>query len=243
MNVGDRVEFEVPERILPNGIDDGKSYGAWRMSPTQRGKVVSIGECWYPNRTNRIETVLKVQLADGTETEVLGFRARQIGVGEDMGNTTNVTKEDLKTETPAPNATVTASADVTAAATVVTPPAPVVPSTAQITFEQFKAVDMRVGLVKSVEAVPKSDKLLMLTVDFGELGSRLVLAGIAKTYPTPLDGNTLVGRSYAFVVNLEPRKMFEVVSQAMLLAVPSASDPAKVVLVDFTGAAPGSRLA
>lgn len=160
-----------------------------------------------------------------------------------MGNTTNVTKEDLKPENVAvtEGVAVQASSEVKAEAT--TPAASPIKSVAvgegPITFEQFQTVDVRVGEIKVVEPVPKASKLLKLGVDFGALGTRTVVAGIAKSFPDP---QTLVGRRCAFVVNLPPRPMFEIESQAMLLAASSASEPEKVVLVEVAGATPGSRL-
>ena len=83
-----------------------------------------------------------------------------------------------------------------------------------ITFEDFLKVDLRVGTIVSCENIAKSEKLLKLEVDFGELGNRQVLAGIAQWYK-PED---LVGVQTAFVFNMPPRKMMELESQGMLLA-------------------------
>jgi methionine--tRNA ligase beta chain len=118
----------------------------------------------------------------------------------------------------------------------------------QITYDQFRAIDVRVGEVKSVEPVPKADKLLKLIVDFGELGAKVVVAGIAKSLvDAPMENGggiqKIVGKRYAFVVNLEPRKLKGIESQAMILAVPDALDPEKVVLTECPGGKVGARLA
>jgi len=83
-----------------------------------------------------------------------------------------------------------------------------------ISFDDFLKVDIRVGLIKSAERVPKSDKLLKLQVDFGVLGQRQILAGIGKRY----NPETIVGQRAAFVVNLAPRKMMGLESNGMILA-------------------------
>ena len=88
-------------------------------------------------------------------------------------------------------------------------PAPVKPP---IAFATLDAVDIRVGTIRKVEEVPKSDKLMRLTVDFGD-HSRRILAGIKQERANPTE---LEGRQALFVVNLEPRKMMGEVSEGML---------------------------
>jgi len=83
-----------------------------------------------------------------------------------------------------------------------------------ISFDDFLKVDIRVGLVMSAEEVPKSKKLLKLQVNFGTLGTRTIMAGVAQYY-TP---ETITGLKVAAVVNLAPRQMMGVESHGMLLA-------------------------
>ncbi|GLI34542.1 methionine--tRNA ligase [Desulforhabdus amnigena] len=82
-----------------------------------------------------------------------------------------------------------------------------------ISFDAFKQVDLRVGLVKEAERIPKSKKLLRLIVDIGE--ERQVVAGIAETH-APED---LVGKQVVIVANLQPAKLMGVESHGMVLAV------------------------
>lgn len=84
-----------------------------------------------------------------------------------------------------------------------------------ISFDDLVKVDMRLGLVASAERVPKSDKLLALSVDVGEPEPRTILAGIGKHY----EPEQLVGRRLAVVVNLAPRAMMGRTSHGMVLAV------------------------
>ena len=88
-------------------------------------------------------------------------------------------------------------------------PAPVKPA---IPISTLEAIDVRVGTIRRVEVVPKSDKLLRLTVSFGD-HERTILAGMKAERP---DYAALVGRQALFVVNLEPRKMMGEVSQGMV---------------------------
>ncbi len=83
-----------------------------------------------------------------------------------------------------------------------------------IQFDQFAALDLRVGKILSCEPIEKSEKLLRLKVDFGEEGERTILAGLQQFYKP----EELVGKQFIFVINLEPRKMMGEESQGMLLA-------------------------
>jgi tRNA-binding protein len=81
-----------------------------------------------------------------------------------------------------------------------------------IPFAALAAIDVRVGTIERVEEVPKSDRLLRLTVRFGD-HSRTILSGMKTERPNPQE---LVGLQALFVVNLEPRRMMGEVSEGML---------------------------
>src|SRR5712691_3698517 len=88
-------------------------------------------------------------------------------------------------------------------------PAPVKPIAAIAALE---ALDIRVGTIERVEDVARSEKLMKLTVNFGDR-SRTILAGIKKERENP---RAIEGRQALFVVNLEPRKMAGEISEGML---------------------------
>jgi methionyl-tRNA synthetase len=112
---------------------------------------------------------------------------------------------------PAPEAaSASASASASAAAST-----SATASAAGISYEQFSTVDLRVGLVRSCERVPKKDKLLLLKVDLGEPEPRTIVAGLALSFQ-PED---LVGKRVVVVANLAPREFGKgLVSHGMLLA-------------------------
>jgi tRNA-binding protein len=89
-------------------------------------------------------------------------------------------------------------------------PAPVKPV---IAFPDFEKLDIRVGTIERVEDVEKSDKLIRMTVDFGD-HKRIILAGIKKERANPKA--EIEGKQALFVVNLEPRKMAGQISEGML---------------------------
>jgi len=81
-----------------------------------------------------------------------------------------------------------------------------------VTFEDFEKLDIRVGTILSVSDVEQSNKLMKLTVDFGD-HIRSILAGIKQERDNPVE---IEGRQALFVVNLPERKMAGEVSQGML---------------------------
>ncbi len=83
---------------------------------------------------------------------------------------------------------------------------------APVTLAHLEAVDIRVGTIESVHDVPDSKKLVRLVVDFGD-HARTVLAGMKQERTNMAE---IVGRQALFVVNLEPRTMAGLVSEAML---------------------------
>ena len=106
---------------------------------------------------------------------------------------------------------------------------------AVIDIEQFMNVDLRVAEVKAAEEIPKSDKLLKLTLALAD-EERTVVAGIKQQY-APED---LVGTQVVLVANLQPAKLMGVESQGMVLA---ASVDGKAILVRPEDVVPaGSRV-
>jgi methionine--tRNA ligase beta chain len=84
----------------------------------------------------------------------------------------------------------------------------------EITFDDFKKLDIRIGEVETAEQVPESKNLLKLVVDFG-FEKRQCVAGILNYY----EPAELVGKKFAFVINLQRRKLMGIESQCMILAV------------------------
>jgi methionyl-tRNA synthetase len=111
------------------------------------------------------------------------------------------------------------------------------PLAAEIDFDAFAAVDLRVARILKAEAVEGADKLLRLTLDLGD-EQRNVFSGIKSAYPDP---STLEGRLTMMIANLKPRKMRFGVSEGMVLAAgPGGSDI--YLLAPDVGAKPGQRI-
>lgn len=119
-------------------------------------------------------------------------------------------------------------------------PAPTSPPVAtdggKISIDDFAKIELRVGVVKVAERVPKADKLLRLEIDIGT-EVRQVLAGIAEAYAP----ETLVGRKVVIVANLAPRKLRGLESNGMIVA--ASLEGGKPVLASFLEDVPvGARL-
>ncbi len=115
--------------------------------------------------------------------------------------------------------------------------APAVPAeAAKISIDDFSKIELRVGVVRVAERVPKADKLLRLEIDIGT-EVRQVLAGIAEAYAP----ETLVGRKVVIVANLAPRKLRGMESNGMIVA--ASLEGGKPVLAGFLEDVPvGARL-
>ncbi len=86
-----------------------------------------------------------------------------------------------------------------------------------ITLDEFKKLEIKIGHILAVEKVADADRLLKLSVDFGDTGGlRVIVSGIASYFS---DIDTLVGKRCAFAYNLEPRVIRGLESQGMILAV------------------------
>lgn len=118
------------------------------------------------------------------------------------------------------------------------PEAAPVPETPQIDIEYFSKIDLRVAQIESVEALPKSKKLLKLHVDLGPLGKRQILSGIALHYGP----ETLIGRKIIVIANLKPAKLMGEESQGMLLAASTEGDAILSLLQPNCEIPAGSRV-
>jgi len=81
-----------------------------------------------------------------------------------------------------------------------------------ISFKELQKMDLRIGTINKAETIPKSKKLLKLTVDTGE--ERVVVAGLAGHYSE----KDLLGKQVVLITNLEPIKLMGVESRGMVLA-------------------------
>ena len=106
-----------------------------------------------------------------------------------------------------------------------------------ITTEDLQRIDIRVGTIISVEDVPSSNKLVKLTVEFGDY-TRTILAGMKKERENPKE---IEGKQALFVVNLPPRKMAGEISEGMLFDIGYADGITPVLAVPEKPVPDGTR--
>ena len=100
---------------------------------------------------------------------------------------------------------------------------PVTEAKANIAYDDFGKMDIRIGTITAAERVPKTDKLLKLTIDTGN-EQRTVVSGIAHCY----EPDNIIGQQVTLLANLEPRKIKGIESKGMILM---AEDQGKLVFV------------
>jgi tRNA-binding protein len=103
-------------------------------------------------------------------------------------------------------------------------PSPVKPL---VTIDALELLEIRVGIIERIEEVPRSEKLMKLTVNFGDQ-ARTIHSGIKKERANPRE---IEGRQALFVLNLEPRKMASETSEGMLFDIGYADGVTPVLAV------------
>ena len=105
-----------------------------------------------------------------------------------------------------------------------------------IDINHFSSVDLRVAKITKADDVDGADKLLQLTLDVGDFGTRNVFAGIKSAYKP----DELTDKLVVLVNNLEPRKMKFGISEGMVLA--SSNDDGIYLVSPDEGAEPGMKV-
>ena len=114
-------------------------------------------------------------------------------------------------------------------------PVPVKPT---VSFDVVDQIDVRVGTITTVEDVENSEKLVKLTVDFGD-HQRSIFAGLRKERKDPKE---IEGAQALFVINLEPKRMAGEVSEGMLFDIGYADGVVPVLAVPESLVPNGTRV-
>lgn len=107
-----------------------------------------------------------------------------------------------------------------------------------ISYDDFVKLEIVLGKVLSVDVVEGADKLLRLSVDVGEEEPRQIVSGIRAFFEDP---QTLVGKTFPFLINLEYRTIRGVESQGMILAA-SSGEGGFALLEPHIVLPPGSKV-
>ncbi|HPO64855.1 MAG TPA: methionine--tRNA ligase subunit beta, partial [Bacteroidales bacterium] len=105
-----------------------------------------------------------------------------------------------------------------------------------VSYDDFSRMDIRVGTIVHAEKVPKTKKLLKLTIDTG-IDQRTVVSGIAEYF----EPENIIGRQVCLLANLEPREIKGIVSHGMILMAEDKDGRLEFVAPSTT-VAPGSSV-
>lgn len=200
--------------------------------------IAALIEPVMPASAERIRKMLGVGQERWTDLKAGGLKpGTQLGTIEPLFPRIEKTLEELRAMTT-DNPAAPAAGD---AQPVPAPAAPAAPAAApvddnRIAIDDFMKVELRTARILEAEAVPKSKKLIKLTVDVGT-ERRTILAGIAEAYQP----EELVGKTIAIVANLKPAKLMGIESNGMVLA--ASPEGGKPTLITFPeGVEPGWRV-
>ena len=113
----------------------------------------------------------------------------------------------------------------------------VAPIKPPISIDLLEKIDIRIGTIERVDDVKGSDKLVKLTVDFGD-HKRTILVGMKQERENPSE---IEGRQALFVINLEPKKIMGELSEGMLLDIGYADGLRPVLAVPEKDIPNGAR--
>lgn len=170
-----------------------------RLDHLPAGREIQSGEPLFPRLMDLPDSIKATLEAAGLSSNAATPAARIQRTEKSVPKEQKPKKEPpVSTESPAP----------------VAPATPAVAGPADITYEDFAKLQLRVAKVVGAERHPNADRLLVLKVDVGEAEPRTIVAGIAAVYKP----EELVGQQVVVVANLKPAKLRGVMSQGMLLA-------------------------
>jgi methionyl-tRNA synthetase len=84
----------------------------------------------------------------------------------------------------------------------------------EITFDEFKRLDMRIGTVVDVKRIPRTERLYKIIVDLGEMGKRQTVSSLVGYYRP----EELLSKRIVFLTNLKATKFAGEISEGMLMA-------------------------
>ena len=106
------------------------------------------------------------------------------------------------------------------------------------TLEDFQKLDMRVGKIIDVQDAETRKPMYVLKVDFGELGIKQAIAGIKPHYTK----EEILNKKFVFIVNIEPKKIANILSECMILAASFNEKEEVVILQPEKDIEVGSRI-
>lgn len=207
----------------------------WKLIKTDESRVATIlnvclqitancgiiFEPFLPFSAAKIMKMLKLETAKWSDAGNIGIMA----VGKEIGQPELMFRKIEDAEVDAQIEKLKAAKAAREAEEALN--APVAPQKETIVYDDFAKMDIRVGTILAAERVPKTDKLMKLTVNVG-IDTRTIVSGIAEHF-TPEE---CVGRQVCVLVNLQPRKLKNIESNGMILMAEGADGKLQFVAPD-----------
>ena len=207
----------------------------WKLIKTDESRVATIlnvclqitancgiiFEPFLPFSAAKIMKMLKLETAKWSDAGNIGIMA----VGKEIGQPELMFRKIEDAEVDAQIEKLKAAKAAREAEEALN--APVAPQKETIVYDDFAKMDIRVGTILAAERVPKTDKLMKLTVNVG-IDTRTIVSGIAEHF-TPEE---CVGRQVCVLVNLQPRKLKNIESNGMILMAEGADGKLHFVAPD-----------
>ena len=215
--------------ILRVGLEAGKDHRAGEVDPSLAGVKGTAGENIYPAGEGKaLHTAPVIPDAPITLSWSDLGRTDLLPEGHALGEVSllfqKIEDDVVAREVGILQATKAANEAIAKAKAAEEAAKKVEPQKAEVTFDDFGAMDIRTATVLVAERVPKTDKLLKLTIDTG-IDTRTIVSGIAEYY-TPEE---MVGKQICILANLAPRVIRGIESKGMILMAKQGDGKMRIV--------------
>ena len=194
--------------ILNVGVVAGKDFRAGEVAPTENFFLPGSGKALHTSDEKKAEGLLLTWDTIGQDELLPAGHA----LGENTLLFAKVEDDVIKAQTDRLEQIKAANQAAAAAAEAERAAAHVEPQKPEVEYDDFARMDIRTATVLAAERVPKTDKLLKLTIDTG-IDTRTIVSGIAEYY-APED---MVGKQICILANLKPRAIRGIESKGMIL--------------------------
>ena len=193
--------------ILRIDVQAGQDHRAGEGTPTENFYKADEGAALHTSRPAEAELVLSWEQLGGEELLPTGHR-----LGEAVLLFQKIEDSVIDAQIARLEAIKAAREAAKAEKEALEAAAKLEPQKAEVSFDQFGAMDIRTATVLEAERVPKTDKLLKLSIDTG-LDQRTIVSGIAEYYSP----EEMVGKQICILANLAPRVIRGIESRGMIL--------------------------
>ena len=224
--------------MLRIGLEAGHDYRAGEVDPALAGVKGTAGENLYaPGEGKALHTEGKIPEQVRNDEILLSWsdlgRTDLLPEGHALGEVSllfqKIEDDVVAREVGILQATKAANEAAAKAAAAAEAAKKVEPQKEEVTFDDFGRMDIRTATVLAAERVPKTDKLLKLSIDTG-IDQRTIVSGIAEYYSP----EEMVGKQICILANLAPRVIRGIESRGMILMAKQGDGKMRIVTPEET---------